>query len=210
MKKILPIITLLLISGCSTPIEGILNKDNATIEPMKQVSVLTAYHYQVDYQRDDSTYINNDNLIEVAKMASCPVVSLRDNPFTYSSKAKIDKNDATVKVTANRLNCSIDQAAVKKYLDSSIIQNKKTSIAKINEQAIQEKKNPKNVYKLGCQAYQETMKGYKNVQTIDDAVRHYSDLNANYVERLFKTGWNDASFYGARGVDCDYLSSFVQ
>lgn len=173
-------------------------------------STLVAYQIQHGIQRDDSVYISRDNLSYVGKMVSCPQVSIKDNPYTYQAEAKIDRKDMTVKVEANRAECKIDQAAAKSYLDNAIEMNRRKAGEQYEREQRQREVDPKGPYKLGCEAYQQHVKGWSDVSTIDAAIKLYPKLNSAYVKNLFITGWRDASFYGARGVDCEYLSLGVR
>ncbi len=173
-------------------------------------STLVAYHIQYGVQQDDSYYIDSNNLNYVGKMASCPQVSIKENPYTYRANARIDHDDMTVKVEINRGNCQIDQVAVKAYLDGAIKANQLRHAEQFEQEREARAVDPKGPYKLGCEAYQQHVKGWANVTTIDTAIKLYPKLNSTYVKNLFITGWNDASFYGARGVDCEYMSIGVR
>ncbi|HHQ4760518.1 MULTISPECIES: hypothetical protein [Aeromonas] len=175
-----------------------------------QTSTLIAYHIQYGVQRDDSNYINSNNLNYVGKMASCPQVSIKENPYTYRATAKIDREDMTVKVEVNRSNCQIDKAAVKTYLDDAIKINQRKWLEQSEREQQTRAVDPKGPYKLGCEAYQQHIKGLSDVTSIDTAIKLYPKMTPTYVKNLFITGWNDASVYGARGVDCEYLSIGVR
>ncbi|WP_421243497.1 hypothetical protein, partial [Aeromonas enteropelogenes] len=106
----------------------------------------------------------------------------------------------------HRSNCQIDQAAVKAYLDDAIKTNQRKWLEQSEHEQRAKAVDPKGPYKLGCEAYQQHVKGLQDVTAVDTAIKLYPKLNSTYVKNLFITGWNDASVYGARGVDCEYLS----
>ncbi|ENA3447887.1 hypothetical protein ABGN35_003324, partial [Yersinia enterocolitica] len=173
-------------------------------------STLIAYHIQHGVQLDDSVYINSDDLNYVGAMATCQKVSIKENPYTYRAKAKIDHDDMTVKIEINRSNCQIDKMAVKKYLDDAIKANQHRYAERAEREKRAREVDPKGPYKLGCIAYQQHVKGISGVNSVENVIKQYPKLNAIYVKNLFTTGWSDASVYGVRGVDCEYLSSVIR
>lgn len=215
ISAILLIAISLALAGCSITLDELIagkRKINPNKEDLRaplETSILVAYNIPNGIQRDDSSFINYDNLNDVARMAACPAVSIRENPFSYQAQAKIDRDDMTVKVNINRANCSIDNVAVQKYLDSAIVKNKKKRFEQIDREQRERELNPRGPYKLGCEAYQQSIRGGRDITSIETATKLYPKINAVYVRNLFVTGWNDAKLYGVRGVDCDYLSLSV-
>lgn len=169
-------------------------------------SLINAYDISHGIQKDDSIYINNDDLNAVAKMAFCPKREDEVGFFSYSAKAYIDRTESVVKIKINRPDCSVDRTWVKVHLDARIEENKRRSAKRVQQEIQAEQVNPQRPYRAGCDAYQRYIKGYSDFQTAENAVKSYPKMNADYVRRLFATGWNDASYYGVRSVDCGYLT----
>lgn len=215
--KILSLISLLnIVVGCASSQDLADARNRVIAQALRDgrspfpTSTLTIYSIPHGVQRDDSVFIDNNELNRLAKMAVCPEVPINDNPYSYRAQAIIDRQDMTVKVNINRGGCTIDTSAVKSYLDAAIIENRRKNSEMFERTRREREVSPRGPYKLGCVAYQQHIKGYSDVTTIDTAINLYPKLNSNYVKNLFTTGWDDAKLYGARGVDCEYLSSFVR
>lgn len=71
-------------------------------------------------------------------------------------------------------------------------------------------RDPRGPYILGCEAYQMHVRGSRDVTTMATSIKLYPKINEAHVKNLYVTGWNDAKVYGARGVDCQYLSAFIR
>lgn len=215
MKNLLILGAFTMLAGCASNYADD-NRNKAILEALREgknpypTSTLIVYRIEYGVQQDDSYYINSNDLNYVGKMASCPQVSIKENPYTYRAIAKIDRDDMTVKVEVNRGDCQIDQAAVKTYLDDAIKINKQKWLEQSEREQQARAVDPRGSYKLGCEAYQQHIKGWSDVTTIDTAIKLYPKLKPTYVKNLFITGWDDASVYGARGVDCEYLSIGVR
>lgn len=214
MKIFCYFLTLLILSGCITPEKRIKNIGSPEAgERMRAVlagefdSILDAYDIKYGIQRDDSIFIRQDDLNHVAKMAYCPKARDEVGFFSYSAKAYIDANESKVKIKINRPDCAVDKLFVQVYLDAKIEENKVRNAQRVRREIDAEAVNPRGVYKLGCEAYQKHVRGISDVPTIEGAVKMYPKINSQYVRKLFRTGWDDAKFYGVRFVDCEYLSA---
>lgn len=178
-------------------------KEGRSLSPSVTLKVYDIPH---GVQQDDSYYINSNNLLFVERMISCPKVTVRENSQSYRAKATIDRYDMTVKVNVNREGCTFDSESIKAFLDKSIADNKQRAFESAERERKAREVDPRGPYKLGCEAYKQHVKGSSDVTRISTAIKLYPKLNSTYVKNLFIAGWNDASVYGVRGVDCDYLS----
>ncbi|MGQ2966785.1 hypothetical protein [Methylophilus sp.] len=225
MKAILPL-TALVVVGCAvtpakytdrdgntTEVQAVSMGDREAIQAMREEQLGTSssvvvYAIPHGTQKDDSLFITHNELAQVAKLVECPPQSTKYPLDTYKSEAKI--LDMQVLVIANRSNCVIDQAKAKDYLDNAIKHNKQKHFENTDRLQREREIDPRGPYALGCEAYQMHVRGIRDVTTMATAIKLYPKINEAYVKNLYVTGWNDAKVYGARGVDCQYLSASVR
>lgn len=158
----------------------------------------------------EGNYITATALARVANLLECEGKDVAGgfSAFSYHAKARIEGDK--ILVNANRVGCKIDKVAVASLVSEEVEKEKLRMIERAKQDQLRRAVDPRGPYKLGCEAYQQHIKGLSDVTSIDTATKLYPKLKPTYVKNLFITGWNDASVYGARGVDCEYLSIGVR
>ncbi|MCG9033345.1 hypothetical protein [Laribacter hongkongensis] len=212
MNKLISFSLLLILTGCATDYTKNEERNKALLKAVQEgrsyypESILTAYKIRHGLQHDDSIFIGSNNLNHVAKMAKCQPATISENPHEYLATAVIDRDDMTVKIKINREGCQVDNQAVQAYFDDVINKNRIKAARNFEREKQARERDPRGPYKLGCEAYKRHIKGLGDVVAINTAIKLYPKINSDYVKRLFIAGWQDASVYGVRGVDCMYLS----
>ena len=103
--------------------------------------------------------------------------------------------------------CVADTLAIKKYLDEAIKKNQSANAERISREIEMDARDPKGPYALGCEAYKATVRGGGDIPTIGIAKNLYPKINPVYVANLWRQGYQHASSYGMRNVDCAYLAA---
>ncbi|ELN7045476.1 hypothetical protein RZZ01_004523 [Salmonella enterica] len=156
-------------------------------------------------QQDDSVFISQNNLNYITKFVSgCDG---KANPWSFVLKGVYDENEGAVFIESNKPLCVADTLAIKQYLDDSIKENQRKNAERGEREMEMNARDPKRPYALGCEAYKATVRGVGDIPTIEIARNLYPKINPIYVANLWRQGYQHASSYGMRNVDCAYLAA---
>lgn len=205
-------IPILIISGCSSSdfnkpklvndyVSQGMSVSDATAAYIHQFHTdLHVYTPKAGIQQDDSQWINDDNLIHVASLLTCP-----PSANAYSLERFARKEDDGIHIIANRSNCTVNVDEVRRYLDQSIHDNQVENGRRVQAEIEKEKSSPVGPFVVGCEDYQHSFRG-EELATVAYAYKEYSTLNQVYVGNLYKLGFSTAS-YAPPSADCKYLAA---
>lgn len=217
-------IPILFLSGCITSsslldAKGIWRTPQSTLnsasEDRRQAivrgdfsSLIRAYEIQKNSERDDSAYVSQSALNEVASMVSCPPLSDTSGLGKYSAQPILDTSRMAILVKVNRPNCSVDLDSVRARMDALIAANRSARLESARREKEAREADPRGPYFMGCTDYQKFVRGEtsSNQPNPKEAIERHPKVNAAYASRLYVTGWEDARAYGVRSVNCGYLT----
>ncbi len=156
-------------------------------------------------QQDDSLFISQDNLNYITKFVSgCDG---KANPWSFVLKGIYDENEGAVFIESNKPLCVADTLAIKQYLDNAIKENQVKNAERSEREMEMSARDPKRPYALGCEAYKATVRGAGDIPTVEIAKNLYPKINPVYVANLWRQGYQHASSYGMRNVDCAHVQN---
>lgn len=193
------------LSGCAG---NYVSDDNNKIIAAKMAAgqwpprtVLDVYDIKSGTQYWEGQYISESMLGRIANQVTCK----KDNPFTYSSKAVVDFDSSTVKVTVNREDCTADMVEIAKIVSDGVPEEQKRQAAQVAVEIARERANPKRIYVRGCQAAADYIEGRESSIHIPVGIDDTS-LNQRYALNLYKQGISDRNLFGVSRVSCDGLA----
>lgn len=228
--KIIIVGACVLLSSCSSYINEVrdLQKKGYTNEYVvdalnsRNITNKIVYRPVGGVQRDDSIYISETDLLSLNDFVKCEKKPYQQYQLIrylgsegdevkptfiepISSMFYIGK-DRNVWIKANRPNCTIDTLGVKQKLDLAIETNQRKAAERVQKEIYRERRDPKKVFLMGCNAYISLYKGMEYM-SISDAVKSFPDMNEGYVRRLYQQGWRTASSGIASNAHaCSYYS----
>ncbi|MGL4381772.1 MAG: hypothetical protein ACRCTB_12010 [Vibrio sp.] len=193
------------LSGCAG---NYVNDDNNKIIAAKMAAgqwpprtVLDVYDIKSGVQYWEGQYINENMLRRIANQVTCK----KDNPFTYSSKAVVDFDSSTVKVTVNREDCTANIDEIAKIVSDGVPKERERQAAQISAEIARERANPKRIYVRGCQAASDYIEGRESSIHVPIRIDDTS-LNQRYALDLYKQGVSDRNLFGVSRVSCEGLA----